>query len=191
MLHIFGMFILISAVVAAEPNSPYNEKPQVMLQTNMGKIVLELYPESAPKTVENFLGYVKNGFYDGTIFHRVIKGFMVQGGGFDIHMKNKITGQPIPNEADSGLKNERGTIAMARTTDPHSATSQFFINTVNNNSLNYRNKTMHGWGYCVFGSVISGMDVIEKIENQATTSRAGHRDVPVDIIVIEKVEVIE
>ena len=187
----FGIFILVSAMAASGADSPEKEKPKVMLKTSMGEIVLELYPESAPKTVENFLDYVRKGFYDGTIFHRVIKGFMVQGGGFDQNMRNKSTGKPIPNEADSGLKNQRGTLAMARTMEPHSATAQFFINTADNDFLDHKEKTAQGWGYCVFGKVDSGMEVVEQIENQPTTSKAGHRDVPVDAVVIEKAAVIE
>ncbi len=188
---IFGMFILVSAMVASGANSVETKKLKVMLKTNMGEIILELFPESAPKTVENFLSYVRKGFYDGTIFHRVIKGFMIQGGGFDRNMKTKSTGKPILNEADSGLKNERGTIAMARTMEPHSATTQFFINTVDNEGLDHTEKTLRGWGYCVFGKVVSGMDAVEKIENQITTSKAGHRDVPVDVIIVEEASVME
>ncbi|GAF55611.1 LOW QUALITY PROTEIN: peptidyl-prolyl cis-trans isomerase PpiB [Psychrobacter sp. JCM 18901] len=136
--------------------------PVVELETNMGAIVIELNEEKAPKTVENFLNYVKSGHYDGTIFHRIIDGFMIQGGGMDAEMNEKPTNAPIENEADNGLKNDKGTIAMARTQDPHSATSQFFINVKDNDFLNHSGKNMQGWGYTVFGKVTSGMDVIEK-----------------------------
>ena len=136
--------------------------PVVELDTNMGAIVIELNEEKAPKTVENFLNYVKSGHYDGTIFHRIIDGFMIQGGGMDAEMNEKATNAPVENEADNGLKNDKGTIAMARTQDPHSATSQFFINVKDNDFLNHSGKNMQGWGYTVFGKVTSGMDVIDK-----------------------------
>ena len=159
----------------------------VILQTNYGNISLELDMENAKETSENFLNYAKAGFYDGTLFHRVINGFMIQGGGFDINMRQKPTQAPIQNEAKKELANKRGTIAMARTSDPHSATSQFFINVADNDFLNFTSKTANGWGYCVFGKVIAGMDVIDKIKSVATTQRAGHQDVPVENVVIEKV----
>lgn len=160
--------------------------PRVRLDTSMGEIVLELDSKKAPKTVENFLAYVDSGFYDRTIFHRVIKGFMIQGGGFDIDMNKKTTRDPITNEADNGLSNKKGTVAMARTNLPHSATSQFFINTANNVSLNHRNTTTRGYGYCVFGKVVKGMDVVKKIENADTIERMGRGDVPIEPILIEK-----
>ncbi len=160
--------------------------PRVRLETSHGVIVLELDSKSAPKTVENFLSYVGDGSYDGTIFHRVIKGFMLQGGGFTADMKKKPTQSPIRNEADNGFKNRRGTVAMARTQDPHSATSQFFINSVDNAFLDYKGKTRDGWGYCVFGRVVEGMDVVETIEGLSTTMRAGHRDVPTSPVVIKQ-----
>ncbi len=164
------------------------EKPRVKLTTNYGAIVIELYPEQAPKTVENFLGYVRAGHYDGTIFHRVIPDFMIQGGGYAPGMDQKPTNAPIKNEADNGLKNTSGTIAMARTADPNSASAQFFINTKNNDFLNFRSKTPDGWGYAVFGAVVDGMNVVETMEG-VETRRAGHfDDVPVKDVVIEKAE---
>ena len=184
-------FLAAGMVAGGGSDSPAEKKaPRVEIKTNHGTIVVELPSEAAPKTVENFLSYVKDGFYDGTIFHRVIKGFMLQGGGFTPDMKQKPTKSPVPNEADNGLKNDRGTIAMARTMDPDSATAQFFINTVDNEFLNHQSKTTRGWGYCVFGKVVEGLDVVDAIEGQKTTSKAGHQDVPVEPVVIEKVEVI-
>ena len=165
--------------------------PRVRLETNKGLIVLELDAKAAPKTVENFLAYARDGHYDGTIFHRVIKGFMIQGGGFTEEMKQKKTKTPIENEADNGLKNARGTIAMARTNDPHSATSQFFINTVDNTFLDFKGKNPQGWGYCVFGKVVEGLDVVDTIEKVSTGSKGGHQDVPKEAIVIEKAEIVE
>lgn len=163
------------------------DMPQVAFDTTMGRIVIELNAEKAPKTVENFIAYVKSGQYDGTIFHRVIKDFMVQGGGFDKDMRQKATSRPnIQNEADNGLKNELGTIAMARTSDPHSAGAQFFINAKSNGFLNHTSKTMQGWGYAVFGRVVEGMDVVSKIEGVKTANFAGHGDVPTSPIIIEK-----
>jgi peptidyl-prolyl cis-trans isomerase B (cyclophilin B) len=150
-------------------------------------MTLELDADKAPKTVANFLEYVREGFYDGTIFHRVINNFMVQGGGFDTNMQQKATKSPIENEADNGLKNEFGTIAMARTMDPHSATAQFFINVSNNEFLNHSGKNMQGWGYTVFGKVVEGAEVLEKIKAVATTSKNGHQDVPVDEVIIESI----
>ena len=156
----------------------------ITLKTTLGDIVIELDYDKAPNTAKNFEDYVKSGFYKGTIFHRVIKGFMIQGGGLERDMNQKKTNAPIKNEADNGLKNDRGTIAMARTMDPHSATAQFFINTVNNDMLNFRSKDMNGWGYCVFGKVISGMEVVDKIEASKTTTVAYYQDVPVETIEI-------
>lgn len=158
----------------------------VKLSTNFGDITLELNAEKAPITVANFLKYVEDGFYDGLIFHRVIDGFMVQGGGFDANMKQKSTSEPIKNEANNGLGNDRYTIAMARTSIPDSASSQFFINVADNGFLNHTAPTPSGWGYCVFGKVVEGMDVIDKIKSVKTTSRAGHQDVPVDPVVIQQ-----
>lgn len=162
----------------------------VVLHTNFGDIKLELDAEKAPKTVANFIDYVKDGHFDGTIFHRVIDGFMIQGGGFEPGMGQKPTKAPIDNEAGNGLTNEVGTIAMARTMDPHSATAQFFINVSNNSFLNHSSKTTDGWGYCVFGKVTEGMDVVNKIKAAKTTFRAGHQDVPVEDIVIESAELV-
>jgi peptidyl-prolyl cis-trans isomerase B (cyclophilin B) len=164
---------------------------RVALETSKGRIVLALDAAKAPKTVENFLAYVRAGHYDGTIFHRVIKDFMVQGGGFDAEMRQKKAGPPIANEAANGLPNARGSIAMARTGDPHSATAQFFINTVDNRALDYRSSTPQGWGYAVFGQVVEGMDVVDAIEAVATTARGGHQDVPVQPVVLLKASVVE
>ena len=161
----------------------------VDMQTSEGNIVIELYEDKAPETVANFLQYVRDGFFDGTIFHRVIPGFMIQGGGFEPDMTQKPTRAPIKNEADNGLKNEVGTLAMARTPDPNSATAQFFINVKDNGFLNYSSPTPQGWGYTVFGKVIEGMDVVHKIEQVKTTNRAGHQDVPEKAVVIEKISV--
>ncbi|MES2182450.1 MAG: peptidylprolyl isomerase [Pseudomonadota bacterium] len=158
----------------------------VKLQTNFGEITLELNAEKAPITTANFLQYVDNGFYDGVIFHRVIDGFMIQGGGFDTAMNQKESAAEIKNEADNGLANDQYTIAMARTSAPHSASSQFFINVGNNEFLNHTAPTSSGWGYCVFGKVTAGMDVIDKIKLVKTTSRKGHQDVPVDNVIIER-----
>jgi len=158
----------------------------VKLQTNFGDITIELNAEKAPITVANFLQYVDNGFYDSTIFHRVINGFMIQGGGFDTSMTQKSTEAEIKNEADNGLGNEKYTIAMARTSAPHSASSQFFINVANNEFLNHTAPSGNGWGYCVFGKVVEGMDVVDKIKQVATTSLKGHQDVPSSNVVIER-----
>jgi peptidyl-prolyl cis-trans isomerase B (cyclophilin B) len=163
----------------------------ITLQTNHGNIVIELDTANTPKTAQNFLDYAKSGFFEGTIFHRVINGFMIQGGGFDADMKQKKTNATIENEADKGQQNKRGTLAMARTNDPHSATAQFFINVVDNAFLDHKSKTSSGWGYCVFGKVTEGMDVVDKIKAVKTTSRHGHDDVPVESVLIEKVFVAE
>ena len=161
--------------------------PRVDLDTSKGKIVLELYSDKAPQTFKNFLAYVDAGFYDGTIFHRVMPGFMIQGGGFTADMKQKRTQPPIQNEADNGLRNQRGTIAMARTQNPHSATAQFFINTKDNDFLNHKGKSPQGWGYVVFGRVVEGIGVVDAISNVSTVTRGGHRNVPTEPIVITKV----
>ena len=161
------------------------------LHTNMGDITLELNAEKAPVTVANFLDYARAGHYDGTIFHRVINGFMIQGGGFEPGMKQKPTNETIKNEANNGLKNEIGTIAMARTPDPHSASAQFFINVANNDFLNFQNESQQGWGYCVFGKVVDGMDVVNKIKGVKTTRSGHHADVPAEDVVIEKVTISE
>ena len=161
----------------------------VNMETSAGSIRLELDSDKAPKSVENFVAYAKAGHYDGTIFHRVIPGFMIQGGGFDTDMKQKSTQAPIENEADNGLKNDNGTIAMARTNDPHSATAQFFINVKDNDFLNHTSPSPQGWGYAVFGKVVDGMDVVKTIEQVPTGNRGGHGDVPRENVVIEKVTV--
>ena len=160
----------------------------VTLKTNFGDIKLELFADAAPKTVANFLEYVNSGFYNGTLFHRVIDGFMIQGGGFDRKFKQKETRAPIENEADNRLSNEIGTIAMARTMDPHSATAQFFINVNNNDFLDYRSPSPQFYGYCVFGKVVEGMDVVNQIKGVKTGGRAGHQDVPKeDVVILEAV----
>jgi len=165
--------------------------PLVKLQTSMGDITLELYPDKAPATVANFLEYVKAGFYNGTIFHRVINGFMIQGGGLDAQMNKKPTRAPIKNEADNGLTNDTYTIAMARTQDPDSASAQFFINVNNNAALNHRNKTLPGWGYAVFGKVVKGQDVVDKIKAVATTTKGMYENVPVEPVTIIKATVVK
>lgn len=167
------------------------DKPMVVLKTTYGDITLELEAERAPETSANFLRYVEDGFYDGTVFHRVIPGFMIQGGGLEPGMSRKATRAPIRNEADNTLANRTGTIAMARTADPHSATAQFFINTHDNHFLDFKSETREGWGYCVFGRVVDGMDVVRRIEESPTGTRAGHRDVPVEDIVIERATVVD
>ncbi|NIX92667.1 peptidyl-prolyl cis-trans isomerase [Pseudomonas fulva] len=164
---------------------------KVKLSTNHGDIVLQLDAEKAPQTTENFVQYVKDGHYDGTVFHRVIKGFMIQGGGFEAGMSQKKTRDSIQNEADNGLKNKKYSIAMARTMDPHSASAQFFINASDNDFLNHSGKNTQGWGYAVFGEVIEGREVVDAIEKVATGSSAGHQDVPKDDVIIEKAEIIE
>ncbi len=163
----------------------------VKLTTNFGDITIELYEDKAPITVANFLNYVDKGFYEGVIFHRVINDFMIQGGGFDVNMKQKATDATIKNEADNGLSNEKYTLAMARTMVPDSASAQFFINVKDNDFLNFSAPTTQGWGYCVFGKVVEGTEVIDKIKTVATTSRAGHQDVPVEPVIIEKAVVID
>ena len=162
----------------------------VKLHTNHGVITLELDAAKAPVTVENFLGYVKSGHFDNTIFHRVIDGFMIQGGGFEPGMKQKPTGAQIKNEADNKLKNDKYTVAMARTSDPHSATAQFFINVADNGFLNHTGPNAQGWGYCVFGKVTGGTDVIDTIKGVKTANRGGHQNVPTEDVIIEKAEVV-
>jgi peptidyl-prolyl cis-trans isomerase B (cyclophilin B) len=179
------------ADITGESTDVVPDHPMVELATSVGNIRLELYPEKAPTTVENFLEYVNDGFFDGTIFHRVVPGFVIQGGGFTADMVEKETRAPIENEADNGLRNLRGTICMARTPDPHSATSQFFINTKDNPPLDFRDKSLRGWGYAVFGKVTEGMDVVEAIERVPTTRRDGYDDVPVDPIVIERARLLD
>ncbi|NHB97205.1 peptidylprolyl isomerase B [Photorhabdus stackebrandtii] len=163
----------------------------VTFHTNFGDIVINTFADKAPVTVENFLNYCRNNFYDNTIFHRVINGFMIQGGGFEPGMKQKSTDAAIKNEANNGLKNNRGTLAMARTNDPHSATAQFFVNVVDNDFLNFRSERPDGWGYCVFAEVVEGMDVVDKIKSVSTGRSGMHQDVPREDVIIEKVTVSE
>lgn len=191
-LFLYGLLIgswiglTLSPTLAAGKNNPL-----IRMTTSLGVIELELYPDKAPKTVANFLEYAKAGFYNGTIFHRVIPGFMIQGGGFEPGMKLKPTRAPIDNEANNGLKNDAGTIAMARTGNPHSASSQFFINTVDNSALNHTDKTSSmAWGYAVFGKVTKGMDVVKQIEAVETGNLGSFQDVPKQDVVIQKVEVL-
>jgi cyclophilin family peptidyl-prolyl cis-trans isomerase len=179
----FAWISALSVLTAVTP-AVAAESPKVALETDKGRIVLELYPDKAPATVKNFLAYVDAGHYNGTIFHRVIPNFMVQAGGMTVSMKEKPTKPPVKNEADNGLKNLRGTIAMARTQVPDSATAQFFINSVDNDFLNHKNKTPQGWGYTVFGKVVEGMDVVDAITKVKTGNRGGHDDVPVDTLMI-------
>lgn len=192
---IFGL-LSISGPTAAdsqqsgrEKNTQEGDRVMVKLETNRGTITLELDAEKAPKTTENFLSYVRDGFYDRTIFHRVIDGFMIQGGGFDETMTQKETGEPIENEAQNGLKNDRYTIAMARTQDPHSATAQFFINVKDNGFLNHTAPTERGWGYAVFGRVVEGTEVVDAIKGVPTGSVGYHQDVPIDPVVILKASI--
>lgn len=190
----FLAFALTAPALAASstPNQGTSmTTPRVKLQTNHGDMVIELDAEKAPQTVENFLAYVNDGFYDGTIFHRVINNFMIQGGGFDNSMKQKKTRDPVPNEADNGLKNNQYTLAMARTSDPHSATAQFFINGANNDFLNFTAPTPNGWGYTVFGTVVEGTEIVDKIQTLKTGTKGHHQDVPVEDVVIESATVIE
>lgn len=171
--------------------SAMSTNPKVKLQTNKGDIIIELNAEAAPKTVENFIGYVQDGFYDGTIFHRVINNFMIQGGGFEAGMKQKPTKSPVENEANNGLKNDQYTLAMARTSDPHSATAQFFINVTNNDFLNFTSPTPNGWGYAVFGKVVEGQDVVDSMKAAKTGNKGFHQDVPVEDLVIESATIVE
>lgn len=183
----FGASLLLAGSVCAQGASA----PKVKLSTSLGDIVLQLDADKAPRTVENFLQYVRSGHYDGTIFHRVINNFMIQGGGFEAGMKQKKTRQPVENEANNGLKNDRYTIAMARTSDPHSATAQFFINVADNDFLNHTAPTSNGWGYAVFGKVVEGTETVDKIKSVKTGSRGFHQDVPAEDVVIEKATVVE
>ena len=184
---------LLTALLLALPQGAYAQKESsvIELHTSKGLIVVELDHEKAPITAKNFKQYVEEKFYDGTIFHRVIKGFMIQGGGMTPDMKEKDAREPIQNEADNGLPNAKYTIAMARTNDPHSASAQFFINSADNAFLDHSSKTPRGWGYCVFGKVIEGQDVVDDIEKVKTHIAGGHEDVPVDAVIIEKATVRE
>ncbi len=182
------MLLFVAACNSEVSDAPASStNPRVLMQTSMGELLIELYPDKAPNSVANFLQYVDDGFYNGTIYHRVINGFMIQGGGFTPEMQQKQTRAPIMNEADNGLRNTVGTLAMARTMDPHSATAQFYINVANNSSLDFREKTPRGWGYAVFGRVIKGMDVIKAIKSVPTTQKGAYRDVPATTVTIEKV----
>ncbi len=163
----------------------------IRLHTSAGSIGIELDAAKAPITAANFIEYVKAGHYDNTIFHRVIDGFMIQGGGFEPGMKQKKTRDPITNEADNGLKNDKYTVAMARTSEPHSASAQFFINVADNDFLNFTSPTARGWGYCVFGKVVEGIEVVDQLRGVATSTRAGHQDVPTEDVVITRAEVVE
>lgn len=186
MLRIFFSSILLALSLSAQA-----QNPRVEMRINLGVITLELQPENAPETVKNFLQYVKDGFYNGTIFHRVIADFMVQGGGFTPDMQQKKTRDPIKHEGGNGLKNQVGTIAMARTAEPHTATSQFFINVVDNQMLDFRGPGPQEVGYTVFGKVVTGLDVVNKIRNVQTTSKGGHQNVPVQTVLIERVTLLE
>lgn len=190
-----SIFVLTPYTSASAESPSTNQgnsmSTKVKLQTNQGDIVIELNSEKAPETAANFLEYVNSGFFDGTIFHRVIDNFMVQGGGFDQDFKQKTTNDPIKNEADNGLKNDKYTVAMARTNDPHSATAQFFINVANNDFLNHTNPTPNGWGYAVFGEVTEGQEVVDSIKGVKTGNRGFHQDVPNEDIVIESASVVE
>ena len=184
MKHLFALFAALFLALSA-----HAANPQVELKTNQGTLIIELEADKAPKTVENFLQYTKDGFYNGTIFHRVIDGFMIQGGGFNEHLMQKVTRAPIENEAKNGLSNLTGTIAMARTMQPHSATAQFFINVSDNKFLDYPGQD--GWGYCVFGRVVSGMDVVDRIRRVKTGTQQGYQDVPVEPVIIERAAIAE
>ncbi len=191
-MRILNKLILpLTLVVLVTTANTHAETVMIKMETSKGTIMLELDGEKAPVTVENFLTYAREGFYDGTIFHRVISNFMIQGGGFTADMAHKATHAPIKNEADNGLSNDTGTIAMARTGDPHSATAQFFINVKDNKFLNFSSKSQQGWGYAVFGKVTQGMDVVNAIKDVATTSKGQHQDVPVEVVTIEKVVIVE
>lgn len=184
--------IIVTAGITLSQGLAALGNPQAVIHTSMGEIQLELYAEQAPVSVENFINYAKNGFYDGTIFHRVIDSFMIQGGGFTADMQKKPTGDPIQNEAGNGLSNMRGTIAMARTNDPHSATAQFFINVQNNTNLDYTGgNSPRTWGYAVFGRVVSGMEVVDQIRFVATETQGPYADVPVEPVTIDRIEIID
>ena len=181
--------LIAFALLASSALSALAANPMVELKTNQGDIVVEVFADKAPKSADNFIQYVKDGFYNGTVFHRVIDGFMIQGGGFDADMKQKSTRAPIENEARNGLRNEVGTLAMARTADPHSASSQFFINLVANTALDYPSRD--GWGYAVFGKVVKGLEVVESIAKQPTANRGFHQNVPVEAVIVNSARVLE
>jgi len=184
-----GLFPAISFSKDNNPDTKGAEMVTVTMETNKGVITLELDSGKAPDSVSNFVAYANAGHYDNTVFHRVIPGFMIQGGGFDTSMQQKSTNAPVKNEANNGLKNDKGTIAMARTSDPHSATAQFFINVKDNTFLDFKSETPQGWGYTVFGKVTDGMDVVESIEGVPTGNKNGHQDVPVTDVIITKVTI--
>ena len=189
---ILFMILLLTSTLSFSTEKTMSDAPtKVKLTTNLGEIIIQLNAEKAPVSSANFLTYVNEGFYNGTIFHRVIPDFMAQGGGFDTSFNQKAVHASIKNEADNGLKNTRGTLAMARTNDPNSATAQFFINLKDNTFLNHTGKNASGWGYAVFGEVIEGMDVVDAMAKQPTGNRGGHQDVPKTDIIIEKVEVVK
>jgi peptidyl-prolyl cis-trans isomerase B (cyclophilin B) len=188
---LFMMLFLTSTLSFATENNMSDTQTKVKLTTTLGEIIIQLNTEKAPVSSANFLTYVNEGFYNGTIFHRIIPDFMAQGGGFDVKFDQKAVHGAIKNEANNGLKNTRGTLAMARTNDPHSATAQFFINYKDNSFLNHTSETSSGWGYAVFGEVIEGMDVVDAMAKQATSNRGGHENVPKTDIVIEKAEVVK
>lgn len=185
---LLGLTIMVFVMSMVQTGHTAADTIEVVMKTNKGDITIELYPDKASKTVENFLSYADDDFYAGTVFHRVIKGFMIQGGGLTPDLNEKPTKPPIENEADNGLKNKKYTIAMARTMDPHSATSQFFINHADNSFLDHTSKTADGWGYCVFGKVIEGQDVVEAIADTSTMTKKGMRDVPRETIEIISIE---
>ena len=182
--------VTVALLLASAPGAAA-QNPRVALETTMGTIVIELYPDEAPETVENFLAYVESGFYSGTIFHRILKGYLIQGGGHTADMTEKPTRDPIQNEADNGLKNKRATVVMARQARPHTATSQFFINTTSIDSLNHKGKNVKDWGYAVFGEVVEGMDVVDAISEVATTNLAGMADVPIEPVMITSAAVLQ
>jgi len=188
---IMVFFAAITLILAVNPAQAERHNPMVKLTTSMGDITVELYADKAPESVANFLAYTKDGFFSGTVFHRVIPGFMIQGGGLNKDLHPKATKDPIRNEADNGLKNLKYTLAMARTPDPHSATAQFFINVADNEFLNFAAKTPQGWGYAVFGKVVEGQDVVDKIAAVPTGRKGYHEDVPTTPVLIEKAEVLE
>ena len=191
-IFIFSMMLLLTTTLSFATENKMSDTPsKVKLTTSLGEIIIQLNPEKAPVSSANFLTYVNEGFYNNTIFHRIIPGFMAQGGGFDTDFNQKAVHDPIKNEADNGLANKRGSIAMARTNVPDSATAQFFINYKDNASLNHTSPTSSGWGYAVFGEVIDGMDVVDAMAKQPTGNRGGHQDVPKTDIIVEKAEVIE
>lgn len=188
---IMFVFIALTLFLAGTPAQAERRNPMVKLTTSMGDITIELFADKAPESVANFLAYAKDGFYGGTVFHRVIPGFMIQGGGMNKDLHPKATKDAVRNEADNGLKNEKYTLAMARTTDPHSATAQFFINVADNEFLNFAAKTPQGWGYAVFGKVVKGQDVVDKIAAVPTGRKSFYEDVPQTPVLIEKAEVLE